>query len=68
MRRRREEERRARAILGDPVGYLRELRARCGEDVCKTGTGGAVVVEVVEYLMARELFAKQEGPDSRAGV
>lgn len=88
MRRRREEERRARAILGDPVGYLRELKARCGqnvcktgtggaqvstgrgitaEDVCKTGTGGGAVVEVVEYLIARELFAKQEGPDSRGG-
>jgi hypothetical protein len=56
-------------VLNDPVGYLRGLKARCGEDVCKTGLGGAVVVEVVDYLLARELFAKQEGSDtSRAGA
>jgi hypothetical protein len=68
MRRRREEERRARAILVDPLGYLRGLKARCAEEVCKTGTGGGAVVEVVEYLMAREWFAKQEGADSRSGA
>lgn len=37
------------------------------EEVCKTGAGGGAVVEVVEYLMAREWFAKQEGTDSRGG-
>jgi hypothetical protein len=31
------------------------------EGVCKTGTGGEPVVEIVDYLLARELFAKQEG-------
>ena len=88
-RQRREEERRARVILADPLGYLRELKVRCGaevcktgtggveltreepvtaEEVCKTGTGGGAVVEVVEYLMAREWFAKQEATDSRGGV
>lgn len=82
MRRLREERRRARVLLADPVGYLRGLKDRCGEgvcktgtgrapaptgkgstadDVCKTGTGGEPVVEVVDYLLARELFAKQEG-------
>ena len=82
MRRLREERRRARALLADPVGYLRGLKARCGEgvcktgtgqapvptgadptadDVCKTGTGREPVVEVVDYLLAREVFAKQEG-------
>ena len=30
------------------------------DDVCKTGTGREPVVGVVEYLLARELFAKQE--------
>lgn len=89
MRGRREEERRARAILVDPLEYLRGLKARYTEDVCKTGTGGVqvttgegitaeevcktgtgsgAVVEVVEYLMAREWFAKQEGTDSRGGA
>jgi len=90
MQRLRAERRQARVVLGDPVGYLRVLKARCGEDVCKTGLGeaisstgaavtvddvcktglgGAVVVEVVDYLLARELFAKQEGSDtSRAGA
>lgn len=82
MRRLREERRRAQALLADPVGYLRGLKARCGDGVCKTGTGQAAaptrkattadevcktgtgretVVEVVDYLLARELFAKQEG-------
>jgi hypothetical protein len=72
-------------VLSDPVGYLRGLKARCDEDVCKTGLGeagfstedtatvedvcktglgGATVVEVVDYLLARELFAKQEGRDA----
>lgn len=85
MRRMREERRKARALLADPVGYLRELKARCGEgvcktgtgqaqaltgngptveDVCKTGTGREPVVDVVEYLLARELFAKQEVLDA----
>jgi len=85
MRRLREERRRARTLLADPVGYLRGLKARFGEGVCKTGTGRASaptwkgptaddvcktrtgrgpVVEVVEYLLARELFAKQEGLDA----
>jgi len=31
------------------------------EDVCKTRTGGGAVVGVVRYLIAREVFAKQEG-------
>ena len=85
MRRLRKERREARALLSDPVGYLRGLKARCGEDVCKTGTGQALaptgkgataddvcktgigrgpVVGVVDYLLARELFAKQEGLDA----
>ncbi|MEK7763556.1 MAG: hypothetical protein AAB433_18425 [Nitrospirota bacterium] len=86
----RAERRRARAVLGDPVGYLRDLKARCGEGVCKTGLGeavfstgktvtaehvcktglgGAAVVEVVDYLLAREVFAKQEDSDlSGAGA
>lgn len=85
MRRLREERRSARALLADPVGYLMGLKARCGEgvcktgtgqapaptgadptadDVCKTGTGREPVVEVVDYLLARELFAKQEGLDA----
>lgn len=88
MRRRREDERKVRAVLGDPVGYLRGLKVRCGADVCKTGTRGARVstgggvtaddvcktgigrdpiVDVVEYLITREMFAKQEGPDSSGG-
>lgn len=40
MRRQRGEEKRTRAIQEDPVGYLRGLKSRCGEDVCKTGSGG----------------------------
>lgn len=85
MRRMREERRRARTLLADPVGYLRGLQARFGEDVCKTGTGQGPaptrngptaddvcktgtgrepIVEVVDYLLARELFAKQEGLDA----
>lgn len=88
MRRLREERRKARFLLADPVGYLRGVKARCGEgvcktgtglpkkgfkmqgipstadDVCKTGTGREPVVEVVDYLLARELFAKQEGLDA----
>ena len=87
MRRLREERQKARAMLADPVGYLRGLKGRCGEDVCKTGTGQApaptshgptaddvcktgtgreTVVEVVEYLLAQELFAKQEVADGKA--
>ena len=89
MRRLREERRRARAVLADPVGYLRGLKGRCGEgvcktgtgqapaptrkgstadDVCKTGTGRGPVVEVVDFLLAREVFAKQESlaPDRTA--
>lgn len=85
MRRLREERRRARAVLSDPAGYLRGVRARCegvcktgtggalvptggeptDDDVCKTGTGQGSVVEVVDYLLARELFANQEGRDVR---
>ena len=82
MRQLRRDRRRARALLADPVGYLKGLKARCEEGVCKTGTGEAPVstrngmtadgvcktgtgrepvVEVVDYLLARELFAKQEG-------
>ena len=82
MRQLRQDRRRARALLADPVGYLKGLKARCGEGVCKTGTGqapastrndltaegvcktgtgGEPVVEIVDYLLARELFAKQEG-------
>lgn len=82
MRRQREEQRKARALLADPVGYLRGLKARCGEgvckpgigqvpaptgtdpaadDVCKPGTGQQALVEVVDYLLAREVFANQEG-------
>lgn len=90
MRRLRGERRQARAVLSDPAGYLRGLKARCGDGVCKTGLGEAVfstgksatvegvcktglgrvaVVEVVDYLLARELFAKQEGGDAgRAGA
>jgi hypothetical protein len=88
MRRLREERRKAKVLLADPVGYLRGVKALCGEGVCKTGTGppqkgfemqrnsrtaDAVcktgtgrepVVEVVDYLLARELFAKQEGLDA----
>lgn len=85
MRRLRAERRQARAVLSDPAGYLRGLKARCGEavcktglgepifsteeeatveGVCKTGLGGVAVVEVVDYLLARELFAKQEGGDA----
>jgi hypothetical protein len=41
MRRLREEKRKARAVLADPEGYLRGLKARCVEDVCKPGTGQA---------------------------
>lgn len=84
MRKRREERRQARTILGNPVGYLRGLRAdvcktRTGgplrstreratvDDVCKTRTGGWVVVGMVDYLIARELFAKHEDLDT-AGV
>lgn len=77
MRKRREEQRQGRAILGDPVGYLRGLRVdvcktRTGEPlcptrkeatvegVCKTRTGGEVLVGMVDYLIAREMFAKHE--------
>ena len=35
--------------------------SRTADDVCKTGTGRELVVEVVDFLLARELFAKQEG-------
>ena len=84
MKQLREERRRARALLADPVGYLRGLKARLVEgvcktgtgqaraptedgptadDVCKTGTGREPIVEVVDYLLALELFAKQEGLD-----
>ena len=76
-------------MLADPVGYLRGLKARCGDgvcktgtgqgpaptrngptadDVCKTGTGREPVVEVVDYLLAQELFAKQEGLDAGRAV
>ena len=89
MRRLRAERRRARALLADPAGYLRGLKARCREgvcktrtgrapaptrnwptadDVCKTGTGREPIVEVVDYLLARELFAKQEGLDAGRAV
>ena len=90
MRRLWAERRQARTVLGDPVGYLRGLKARCGagvcktglgeadsstekaataDDVCKTGLGGVAVVELVDYLLAREVFAKQEGGDAgRVGV
>lgn len=85
MSRLREERRKARVLLADPVGYLRGLKvqfcegvckpgtgrggkglkmrknSRTADDVCKPGTGREPVVEVVDFLLARELFAKQEG-------
>ena len=91
MSRLREERRKARAMLADPVGYLRRLKARCGEGVCKTGTGGAkkrlkiwrnwrtvegvcktgtgqeAVVEVVDYLLARECLQNRRGSTPAAG-
>lgn len=88
MRKRRQEQRRAGTILGDPVAYLKGLKAlwqgdvcktgtggaqvstRKGptaDDVCKTGTGGDPVVGVVDYLIAREMFAKQDYGDRRGG-
>ena len=87
MRRRREQQRQARGILADPVGYLEGLKEQCGPDVCKTGTrpvktaeksrinperptvfakqelGMRPLVGIVDYLLAREVFAKQEGLD-----
>lgn len=77
MRKRREVQRQTGAILANPMGYLRGLKAdvcktRTGgprrstrngstvEDVCKTRSGGKVLVGMVDYLMAREMFAKHE--------
>lgn len=77
MRRRREAQQQARAILSNPVGYLRGLRAdvcktrtrgplfstrneAMADDVCKTRSRGGVLVGMVDYLIAREVFAKHE--------
>lgn len=51
-------------ISGHPASPGNEHMA---DDVCKTRTGGAVLVGVVDYLLTRAMFAKHEEADRRPG-
>ena len=85
MRKKREVQRQTRAILANPMGYLRGLKAdvcktRTGgprrptrngvmvDDVCKTRSGDGVLVGMVDYMIAREMFAKHENLGVRGAV